>query len=236
MNSELLIILLIAHVLGDFYFQPQALSDKKKDSYSHVMLHSLIYAAPILLLFMFKLNWAVLWVGLIYIFAHYAIDTLKYWIETAKNTVWVFVFDQVLHGLSLFILSAIFKTLVVYPTLISLLGSLGITFSILIKAILLMLIVLKPANITYKSIFSNFKPVSGEESELKTGAVIGNLERLLVLFLLIAGQYTAIGLVIAGKSIARYKKIAEEKDFAEYYLIGTFYSILAVLVPFLILW
>jgi hypothetical protein len=59
---------------------------------------------------------------------------------------------------------------------------------------------------------------------------------VLIALLLLVGQYTVIGLVITGKSIARYKKIADEKDFAEYYLIGTFYSILAVLVPFLILW
>ena len=120
-----------------------------------------------------------------------------------------------------------------YPKLVAFVSSLGGSFNVIIKTVL---IALKPTNITYKNVFSNLKPVSDESNELKTGAVIGNLERLLILFLLIAGQFTAIGLVVTGKSIARYNKIAEEKAFAEYYLIGTFYSILAVLVPFLILW
>lgn len=38
-------------------------------------------------------------------------------------------------------------------------------------------------------------------------------------------QYSATGLVLTAKSIARYNKIANEKDFAEYYLLGTLISL-----------
>ena len=41
------LILLIAHLLGDFYFQPSVLAEKKKESYAWLVLHALIYAAVV---------------------------------------------------------------------------------------------------------------------------------------------------------------------------------------------
>ena len=57
------------------------------------------------------------------------------------------------------------------------------------------------------------------------GAVIGYLERLLVMILVLAGQWGTIGLVMAAKSLARFKDL-DERGFAEYYLIGTLTSML----------
>ncbi len=57
------------------------------------------------------------------------------------------------------------------------------------------------------------------------GALIGLLERALVLTFVLLGQYTAIGLILTAKSIARYKEL-EDRHFAEYYLIGTLSSML----------
>ena len=42
-------------------------------------------------------------------------------------------------------------------------------------------------------------------------------------------NYATIGLVLAGKTIARYKRL-EEKNFAEYFLIGTFTSMIVAFV------
>lgn len=64
----------------------------------------------------------------------------------------------------------------------------------------------------------------GDEPK-NAGEAIGNLERILILTLVLQKNYTAIGLVIAGKALARYKRL-EEKNFAEYFLIGTFTSIM----------
>ncbi|HLR21754.1 MAG TPA: hypothetical protein VK087_07095 [Tissierellaceae bacterium] len=44
------------------------------------------------------------------------------------------------------------------------------------------------------------------------------------------GQYNAIGLVFTAKSITRFERISKEPSFAEYYLIGSLYSIICVLV------
>lgn len=53
-----------------------------------------------------------------------------------------------------------------------------------------------------------------------------------MLMFLSLGQYSAIGLVLTAKSIARYDRIAKDKDFAEYYLLGTLMSTLIVIVCF----
>ncbi|KZX17665.1 hypothetical protein MBCUT_01430 [Methanobrevibacter cuticularis] len=48
-------------------------------------------------------------------------------------------------------------------------------------------------------------------------------------------QFSTIGLIIAVKSIARYDKISEDSQFAEYYLIGTLFSVLMTIIIYIIL-
>lgn len=67
------------------------------------------------------------------------------------------------------------------------------------------------------------------------GAMIGILERTIIMLLLAVNQFAAIGFVLTAKSIARYNKIVEDPRFSEYYLLGTLSSVLlAVLTHFII--
>ena len=80
-----------------------------------------------------------------------------------------------------------------------------------------------------------------ENEEIKenikgAGEIIGYMERLLMAIFFCLGQYTAVGFIIAAKSIARYDKISKKGAFAEYYLIGTLYSVLVTLLAFALLW
>jgi hypothetical protein len=59
--------------------------------------------------------------------------------------------------------------------------------------------------------------------EYRRGRVVGLLERLILFFLVLAGQYTAVGFVIAAKTMARFKDF-DDRGFAEYFLIGTLLS------------
>ncbi|MBI4723343.1 MAG: hypothetical protein HY769_10200 [Candidatus Stahlbacteria bacterium] len=62
------------------------------------------------------------------------------------------------------------------------------------------------------------------------GKYIGYFERFIVLTFMLLNQYTAIGLVLTAKSIARFEAL-KERGVAEYYLIGTLCSIsIAILV------
>ncbi len=57
------------------------------------------------------------------------------------------------------------------------------------------------------------------------GQAIGILERWIVLTLVMAGQWGALGLLLAAKSVARFRDL-EDRDLSEYYLIGTLTSVL----------
>ena len=57
------------------------------------------------------------------------------------------------------------------------------------------------------------------------GAVVGFLERALVLTLVLLGGSVSIGLVLTAKSIVRFEELKDRK-FSEYFLIGTLSSML----------
>lgn len=65
--------------------------------------------------------------------------------------------------------------------------------------------------------------------EVTRGRAIGVLERALALTLVLLDQYGALGLVIAAKALARFKAM-EDRDFAEYFLVGTLASLLLALL------
>jgi hypothetical protein len=93
------------------------------------------------------------------------------------------------------------------------------------------LIVRRVLNSVKISIDSN-----GEENgqnEYNRGRIIGLLERTLVYFVVVLGQYTGIAIVVALKSIARFREF-NDRNFAEYFLIGTLLSILLAAIPSLI--
>ena len=69
-----------------------------------------------------------------------------------------------------------------------------------------------------------------DEDDFNTGRLIGMLERIFIFLLVIFNQYAAIGFIIAAKGVTRFKEL-ENRNFAEYILIGTLLSALsAVLV------
>lgn len=65
-------------------------------------------------------------------------------------------------------------------------------------------------------------------TDLRMGRAIGILERMMVLTLVLVDQWAALGLVLAAKSIARFREL-EDRRFSEYYLIGTLTSLLVAI-------
>lgn len=68
--------------------------------------------------------------------------------------------------------------------------------------------------------------LSGEPAR---GRAIGYLERLIVYALTVSGNLAALGLVLVAKGIARFRQL-DDRDFAEYVLIGTLMSISAAML------
>jgi hypothetical protein len=67
----------------------------------------------------------------------------------------------------------------------------------------------------------------------RVGAAIGVLERLLIVTFILVGAESAIGLVVAAKTIARFRQL-DDRDFAEYYLLGTLASVSVAIVTGLV--
>ncbi len=80
----------------------------------------------------------------------------------------------------------------------------------------------------YGAVVSKLDRRYGGEKEENVGEWIGVLERLIALTFVLTGSYAALGFAIAAKSIARFKEL-EDKQFAEYYILGTSVSLLVAL-------
>lgn len=62
-------------------------------------------------------------------------------------------------------------------------------------------------------------------TEYSRGRMIGNLERLLLVVIVVAGSYQALAFLAAAKGLIRSKNL-EDRDWAEYFLVGSLASVL----------
>lgn len=246
MYKNLLILFVLLHVLGDFYFQTNSISDQKIHKFKYVVFHSIIY------FIVFCLGIIIIWSVQIAItifvlsVTHFVIDAIKYIYVKYSNRVSdpiVYCADQCLHIIILIISALIFKcnsyNIAFLPDVNGFLSDFINYITGALRWVCIILIVWKPANITIKKILSKYKPSNKDENDDKTiknvGALIGTLERIIIVLLLSVNQYAAIGLVLTAKSVARYDKISKEPAFAEYYLLGTLLSTLIVILAYLLL-
>jgi hypothetical protein len=70
-------------------------------------------------------------------------------------------------------------------------------------------------------------------SSARVGATIGILERILIVVFVLTGSEAAIGFVVAAKTLARFR-LLDDRDFAEYYLLGTLASVAVAIVTALV--
>ncbi len=230
--NNITLILLMCHVLGDFQFQTQEMADVKTKSLSalakHLLVHALVLAIFPILLFGWGSLSEVWLLSLLVWFSHCIVDVAKFYLKSweALSHEVVYIVDQLTHiGLIILLSEYIFNP--------------SITLSFIsvdtLKWVLLFLVITKPANISFKIVFQKYQFETKTQTIPGAGAVIGNLERVLSAIFLVMNQITAIGFIYTAKSIARFKEIEENKGFAEYYLIGTLFSILYVVAAYFII-
>lgn len=99
--KEIFVFLLMAHVLGDFYFQNESMAVKKDKSIQWVAIHSIIYG--LINYFFVKIvirDFANAYLFML-IISHFIVDKIKfYWIKSELLIKWqknAFLYDQVLH-------------------------------------------------------------------------------------------------------------------------------------------
>jgi len=213
---ELFLCLLLAHLVADFALQtPKICAHKKENKWRSCYQYyhaAVVFALSWLMAFESGFWWGALVIG----FTHLVIDLWKSY--HADNVKW-FVVDQLLH---IAILSGIAVLWCEHQEW-------NIPFGLTTKHIALAvaaIICWKPANIFIKLMLKHYSvnvPEAKPDSGFNAGALIGDIERWLILAFVILQRYEAIGLLIAAKSIIRFG----EKDTAktEYVLAGTLMSI-----------
>lgn len=233
-------ILLIAHFLADFTFQPAKLAKGKIKDFRFLLTHSLIYAGVFLAaVFPFvKLKRAVL-PYLIIVISHFLIDWIRITLDRKyANRTYAFtsfMIDQILHTLIIAVIYFIFdistQTNQLYEYVKNRAG-----FGQLIIYFLIFIIIWDPAAAFIKKLFLYIgkNGSSGDDGEPQAGRMIGKLERVIISVLVLYNQMGAIGFVLTAKSIARYKQL-EDKNFAEKYLVGTLASAAIALITTILL-
>lgn len=217
----ILLKLILAHILGDFFLQPEKWAkskEKKKLRSGPFYLHILVH-----LLLVFILLWDIsLWkLALSVVASHFIIDTLKLYLQNKKNKRWLFFLDQLLHLLAIIALFIFFTDQdFSFETYLNFNNAL---------MLVCLLFLTRPVSFFMRTIFSkwNLETITPKNDSLKdAGQYIGILERLLVFIFIVTQQWSAIGFLITAKSVFRFGDLMEAKQrkLTEYYLIGTLIS------------
>ena len=241
-DNVLFWLLLVAHLLGDFYMQSQEMADEKRKKFTSLLFHSGVYTIPIIILFIPIFSLQLIIAILIIAITHFFIDLVKTKIkeEFISNTR-KFIIDQCLHIAIISIIAYIYAINnwiainFIGDFLISTYNSLQITFSPkeFSKLFFVILMIGKPANILIQELNKKYHTEKDDKNESKyknAGKIIGTVERILIVIMILLKQYSSIGLIFTAKTITRYDKITKDPSFAEYYLVGTLLSLLVAIL------
>ena len=247
MTKNIFMTLFFIHILSDFYVQNEKMAERKKTQFRWVMLHALQYGICSFFLSVLLIPGAGFMPIFLFILLHTAIDLLIYIVfqnvyrsegaacASEKN---IFAADQLFHVFSLLLISYSMCNLnissVYQYDLLKILHTFGLSGSTALSWGLKLLLIYKPANLLIVFLLESYKPdpvplqgaytIRKSDGDKQAGRFIGVLERLIMTTLISINQYSAVGLVLTAKSIARYNKISENPSFAEYYLLGTLLS------------
>ena len=241
MITKYLLVLGIGHVLGDFYFQTEKISAGKDKRYKGVVIHSLEYLFSMLLATVPVISLDMVLAAAVVSLAHFCIDSCKYLLLKGKKirkTGATFLIDQALHVGTVMVMAYIMLSWNYVLGEYSIVKNIGETFGIdlvrIARWLLALLIVHVPTNIAIQTLLSGYRPPETDKRIItannRAGRMIGTIERLIMLVFIALDQYSAMGLVLTAKSIARYDKIAKDPQFAEYYLLGTLLSTVSVVL------
>lgn len=213
--------ILLAHVIGDFLIQPTKWvrsKEKKKIQSPYLYAHLAVHALLLLAFLAFNSTY-LLGIGVI-LASHFAIDVAKLYFTNKKNRRILFVADQVVHVLVLFIVANAYHPELKWSMLAA------NQYPVLLSVLFLLLVTVV-ASILIKVLTSAWDVTTKKEQSLSNaGMYIGMLERLFVFGFIVMDFWAGIGFLLAAKSIFRFGDLTRAKDrkLTEYVLIGTLLS------------
>ncbi|EKE84699.1 DUF3307 domain-containing protein [Idiomarina xiamenensis] len=242
MPLVLLLLLLVLHVLADFYWQPAAwVTAKRQLGWRATALywHGLCHAGPMWLVMLalgYGLLNSLLAAAVIFV-SHILIDLLKARVSASLRH---FIWDQLAHLVVLVGLCWLLSDATQRQTLTAMVQPWleGQRLLLVVPYLLAYLLVLKPVSVVIATLLKPWSNAlnqhQGHDQETldKAGEKIGYLERLLILTFMLLGQFSAIGFLLAAKSVFRFGELKNERDkkLTEYVMLGTLASFVCTLL------
>lgn len=225
---QLFLIQLVGHMLGDFYFQGERMcTAKKSNAFGSIWLYVhtlLIFCAAWFVTWNISFGWAALLIALL----HGLVDGAKSYIPQTKcNPSILFFIDQIVHLLIVFGVVWLFvnkdgwiewEWLSLYRAAMISAVMFCLWSANFFIGNFLKIIKVEKTNDDKCAMRDCMKPT------LDASRVIGSIERMLVFLFVWLGQYSAIGFLIAAKSVMRFPEMGQGKNNAEYYLVGSLLS------------
>jgi hypothetical protein len=222
--NSVFLLLLTGHLIADFWLQPDTWVQHKRENgwKSKKLISHSVLASLLPVIFTFQLN--LWWFFPVIFVLHFITDFFK---SKLPDTIPAFLADQLLH-------IAVLWVLAIYGTE-STISENAATFWIYVGGFVL---ITNPTGIFTGMFLNAVIPDKNKKNKHDISAWIGILERILILIFILAGQFTAIGFLIAAKSIFRFNDTREDGNIkAEYFLLGTLVSFtLAIIVGLVINW
>lgn len=222
MIAETFLALLTAHLVADFLAQTDWMVANKK-RLDVLLLHVFIVTAVTALL-IGTANWPLL--GITFL-SHLLIDAIK--MRVSRDGLLAFALDQIAHILVALALAITFPVDFDRSAILGLVDADDRPYYFVTLALAAGLIAAIEfgAVLVRKFIARYASEITEDSTGIKgAGALIGRLERALIILLIIGGEPDGIGFLVAAKSILRFGEISQAKDrkISEYIIIGTFVS------------
>ena len=234
------IVLIILHLLGDFYLQTAKIAkcknakinekcnkcikckENSKFNSEYIFFHVLVYGIPFFTLFLMT-NWvkAIITIFLI-IVSHAIIDVLSCFANKMVKQTLVLIADQILH---IGILFLVYKLIDFNPIFDE--------YIFAVKTIFTVLLLMAPCSIFISKLFEDLYYENIYNGIFDVGSIIGILERFLVIIFALFGEFAAIAIIITVKTWARTNDL-KEKDFRNKYLLGTLASLVLALCCYIL--
>jgi hypothetical protein len=206
----ILALLLLSHLFGDYYLQPKVMAVGKMTRLPWLIGHGLIHIICLAIVLSVGVYFSIasLWILLTMGITHILIDYLKRFVKTKS-----LIIDQLAHFVIIATVWFIWGENLIVRSFVL------IEFEYMQKNVILivlgLLCILRPIGVLIEQgdiwDFNKGKNPP-DKSQIGAGKMIGYLERIIVYFLLLVGQYAAIAFVMTAKSVARFPEISKDGE------------------------
>lgn len=240
----LIVNLTLAHLLADFYCQTES-SCRSKLLKNHKSIALWVHFFIMLFaLWIGTMSWKGILLAVPIAAVHLIVDWFKSFLSIrthifriekdnlvpGKNNQYdllSFLVDQILHVVTIVGFVWLFRELFLSWSEPQYITAFYHNHPLWVATIIGVVVVAKPANILVLAILNAWKinvTSNDDHGQFRSGALIGNLERILILLFVVLSQYEAIGFLMTAKSILRFKETSEGEK-SEYVLCGTLLSL-----------